>query len=53
MKFTLHIPTEQFGYIEVEVDRKEDIARTYFEVKEQWDARHQEELKKVTKNDKW
>lgn len=46
MKATLHIPTGNYAYIEVELDgTTDDIIRKYFELEEQFEARKAEILK--------
>ena len=52
MKSTLHFSAGQYEYIEVELDgTSEDIIRKWFEFKEQFGARYQEELQKIKKED--
>ena len=37
--YKLHIPTEQYGFVEVEVEHLEDLESTYVSVKRQFDNR--------------
>lgn len=46
VKATLRLPTEQFGYIEVEMSGEpDDIIRKWFDLKEKYEARKNETLK--------
>jgi len=47
MKVVMHIPTEPYGYMEVEIEgTPEDIVRQYFLIKNTWKKVEVEELEK-------